>query len=230
MHWVSEIFLPRLFTDDQKLQQFYICENLLQTLLPVMRHGFTVMTLRPNNNPDTGRFLLHLAPRKRDKCTRKRKQYCLFFYHWGIVHYEFAPEVQTIRILICLFWDVYGMRYKESNMKCGLLEAGSFVTIMHLLTQHCQLENSWQNIQFLPFDNRPIHLTSPLPTFFYSLNSKLPLMEEDFRQWKTSSLMQQMTWRRNHKHPFEQCFQKWKRWWERCIAVQGDYFEGDNIQ
>jgi hypothetical protein len=29
---------------------------------------------------------------------------------------------------------------------------------------------------------------------------------------------------------FEQYFQKWKGWWERCIAVQGEYFEGDNIQ
>jgi hypothetical protein len=29
---------------------------------------------------------------------------------------------------------------------------------------------------------------------------------------------------------FKQSFQKWKRWWDRCIAAQGDYFEGDNIQ
>jgi hypothetical protein len=30
--------------------------------------------------------------------------------------------------------------------------------------------------------------------------------------------------------PFEQCFQKWKRQWERCTAAQGYYFEWDNIQ
>jgi hypothetical protein len=29
---------------------------------------------------------------------------------------------------------------------------------------------------------------------------------------------------------FEQCFQKWERWWERCIAVQGGNFGGNNIQ
>jgi hypothetical protein len=28
---------------------------------------------------------------------------------------------------------------------------------------------------------------------------------------------------------FKQYFQKWKRQWSRCIAVQGDHFEGDNI-
>jgi hypothetical protein len=30
MHWVSENFLLRLLTDDQKLQWFSVCENLIQ--------------------------------------------------------------------------------------------------------------------------------------------------------------------------------------------------------
>jgi hypothetical protein len=63
------------------------------------------------------------------------------------------------------------------------------------------IDSSWQNIQFSPFHNPPVHLTSPLPTFLYSLNSKLSLNKEDFRQWKTSSLMRWMTWRQYHKHP-----------------------------
>jgi hypothetical protein len=63
--------------------------------------------------------------------------------------------------------------------------------------------SSWQNIQFLPFHNTPIHLISPLLTYFYSLNSKLPLKEENFRQWNTSSLMQQMTNRQYHKHSLD---------------------------
>jgi hypothetical protein len=67
---------------------------------------------------------------------------------------------------------------------------------------------SLSNRQFLAKDTistipHPlIYLTSLLPTFFYSLNSKLPLKEEDFRQWKTSSLMRGLTWRRYHKHPY----------------------------
>jgi hypothetical protein len=27
----------------------------------------------------------------------------------------------------------------------------------------------------------------------------------------------------------EQFFKKWKMWWEGCIAVQRDYFEGNNV-
>jgi hypothetical protein len=101
------------------------------------------------------------------------------------MHYEFGPEGQTIKILIWPFSDICGILYVESYLKCGLSEASSFIMIMRLLTQCSQLVNSWQNIQLLPFHNPPIHLSSPLPTFFYSVNSKLPLKEEDSRQWKT---------------------------------------------
>ena len=26
---------------------------------------------------------------------------------------------------------------------------------------------------------------------------------------------------------FKRCFQKWQRHWEKCVRLQGDYFEGD---
>jgi hypothetical protein len=66
-------------SDDQKLQWFSVCEKLLKMSLLVTRQGFTVITLKPNNNPHTGRVLLRLAPRKHKRCTCKWKQYCLFF-------------------------------------------------------------------------------------------------------------------------------------------------------
>jgi hypothetical protein len=71
MHWVSAEFVQRLLTGDQKLQQFSIFETLLQMLLLVMRPGFTVVTLKPNNNSHTGRVLLFLTSRKHDRCARK---------------------------------------------------------------------------------------------------------------------------------------------------------------
>jgi hypothetical protein len=48
---------------------------------------------------------------------------------------EFVPEGKTlIKIIIWRFWDVYGVRYEESDLKFGLQEAGSSITIMLLLT------------------------------------------------------------------------------------------------
>jgi hypothetical protein len=29
---------------------------------------------------------------------------------------------------------------------------------------------------------------------------------------------------------FQHAFQQWQRHWDRCVAAQGDYFEGDATQ
>jgi hypothetical protein len=86
------------------------------------------------------------------------------------------------------------------------------------------LDNTWQHIQFLSVHNPPIHLTN----FFLFLKLEITLKgrklqtEEDI----TTNMMHDL----KAQTPFKQYFQKWKRRWERWIAVQGDYFEGDNIQ
>jgi hypothetical protein len=137
-------------------------------LLLVTRHGFTVMTLKPNNNPHIGRVLLHPTPRKHNRCAREWKQCCLFFFrpsrHRAL---WITPKGQTIIIFTWQFWDVCGIWYEESHLKCGLQESRSSITIMNLLTQCSQLNNSSQNIRFIPFHNPSIHLTSPCSTFFF---------------------------------------------------------------
>jgi hypothetical protein len=32
------------------------------------------------------------------------------------------------------------------------------------------------------------------------------------------------------KQAFQECFQNWKKRWERCIKRGGEYFEGDRAQ
>jgi hypothetical protein len=32
------------------------------------------------------------------------------------------------------------------------------------------------------------------------------------------------------EHNFQGAFKKWQKHWERCIRVEGDYFEGDGVQ
>jgi hypothetical protein len=75
-----------------------------------------------------------------------------------------------------------GRKEAPWNVDCGtgysdmIMRVLAALSIRLLLAKHL--------IATLP--QPPIHLTSPLPTFCYSLNLKLPLMEENFRQWKTS--------------------------------------------
>jgi hypothetical protein len=127
-----------------------------------------VMTLKPKNSPHTGRVLLCLAPRKHDTCANEWQQCCFFFsVIKALCTMNLLLKVrQLIKIFIWWFWDVCGMWYEESGLICGLWEAGSFIMIEHLLTQHCYLDNSWQNIQSLLFHNPPIHLTTPSSWLF----------------------------------------------------------------
>jgi hypothetical protein len=32
------------------------------------------------------------------------------------------------------------------------------------------------------------------------------------------------------ENDFHSALETWKKWWDRCIRSQGDYFEGDGIQ
>jgi hypothetical protein len=170
---------------DYLLQRANDNDNLWKMSLPVTGYGFIVMTLKPNNSPDTG-WILH-ASEDNASC---------IFSHRGNVGHEFSPEGQTVNqdfylaVLRCL-WDVIWRKWPEMwTVGCWFL---------HLCNGPAHTAPSIR--QFLPSHNPHIHLTSPIPTSSYSLNSKLPLKEEDFRQQKTVSLMSWMTCRQDHKHP-----------------------------
>jgi hypothetical protein len=190
--------------------------------LPVIGLGSMVTRLKPNNNPHTGSTAL--------PCLKKAKQ-----IHW-----------QTIAILLILFdhrhcalrvcsWrsdnpNFYLVVLKhmqdEVQRKSEMLTVGSWLLYHNNTPDHVMLSItkflSKHSIHTLP---QPLYSPDIWPLdFFYSPNSKLPLKEEGSRQWKVSSLMQQMTWRRYHERPSNRASKSWK------CGVQGDYFVGDNIQ
>jgi hypothetical protein len=224
MHWVSAKFVPRPLTGYHKLQWFSICENHLQMSLLLMKHGFTIMMLKPNNTLYSRRVLFCLASRKHDLHSLVKEMLLISFDHQGIVRYKFASECQTtnhnssLAVLRCLR-DAVCRKWPE------MWTAGSWLPHAHTVLS----DSSRQNIQFLPFHNPPIHLTSPVPTIFYSLNWKLLLKEEDVKTVEDIVTNSTNDLKAIPQRSIEQCFQKWKRQQERCIAVQEDYFEGDNI-
>jgi hypothetical protein len=65
------------------------------------------------------------------------------------------------------------VQYEENDLKCGLWESGSSIKRMRLLTEHCQLDNSWQNIQFIPSHNPPYSPDLSPPHFFLSAKLKI---------------------------------------------------------
>jgi hypothetical protein len=73
--------------------------------LSVMSCGFMVMTLKPNNNPQHWKSPASPRPKKAQQMRSQVKGMLLlfFFSHRGIVHYDFAPEGQTIKDFIWWF-------------------------------------------------------------------------------------------------------------------------------
>jgi hypothetical protein len=102
--------------------------------------------------------------------------------------------------------------------------------IMRLLMQHCQLDNSWEDIEFLPFHFHPVHLTSPAVTFFLFPKLRITLKGRRFQTVEDVITSVTKDLKVIPHTSFEQCLLKLRRWWERCIAAQWDCFEGDNIQ
>jgi hypothetical protein len=129
------------------------------------------LTLKPNSNPHTGRVLFCFALRKQNRCACN----AAFFYQ-GIVLYEFTPE-------------------------CQIFEHDSYLVVLQGVVQRVQPEMWTAGSWLLHHNNAPVHTVLSIreflakhsihtlpqapyshPEFFYSLNLKLPLKEDDFKQ------------------------------------------------
>jgi hypothetical protein len=154
--------------------------------LPVTRRGFKVMMLKPKNNPHTDESCF--ASLQVSTNVHKWKQRCFVF--WS----------RHCALWICFSQSTFlcdssetsaGRGTKKTDLKCGLREADYSITIIHLLTLHCQLDNFWQNIQ-------PPYSYDLSPPTFFSLNTKLPLTEEDAVEHITNNAMNDF---KDTKHP-----------------------------
>jgi len=66
--------------------------------------------------------------------------------------------------------------------------------------------------------------------FFLFLKMKLQLKGHRFNrveeiQWESQNVLGTL-----REQDFQHAFQQWQRHWDRCVAAQGDYFEGDAAQ
>ena len=155
---------------------------------------------------------------------------CFFFYYRGVVHSEFLPTGQTVN--------------KEY-----------YLSVMRRLREAVRRKrpdlwdnNSW----FLHHDNAPSHTALVLRDHFVKTSTNIvpqPPYSPDLAPcdfWLFSKLKRPLRGHRFDsieeikteslkalkaipKEDFAKCFDDWKIRWHKCIAVEGDYFEGDEI-
>ena len=154
----------------------------------------------------------------------------VFFDYRGVVHYEFLPPGQTVN-----------KEYYLSVMR-RLREA------VRLNRPDLWKENSW----FLHHDNAPSHSALvirdhfaknfthivPQPPYppdlapcdFWLFNKmKRPLRGHRFDTIEEIQEKSKKVLKAIPKQDFSKCFDEWKIRWHKCIAAEGDYFEGDEI-
>ena len=154
----------------------------------------------------------------------------VFFDYRGVVHHEFLPTGQTVN-----------KEYYLSVMR-RLREA------IRRKRPELWTNNSW----FLHHDNAPSHTALiirdhlaknsthivPQPPYSPDLapsdfwlfpKLKRPLRGHRFESIEEIQRESLRVLRAIPENDFQACFEDWKKRWHKCIAANGDYFEGDDM-
>jgi hypothetical protein len=154
----------------------------------------------------------------------------VFFDIRGIVHLEFAPEGQTVNtefyynVLCCLREEI---RRKQPELwrtgNCLLHDNAP--AHQALLTREFLTHDSIITLPHLPYSPD----LAPCDIFLFP-KMKLQLRGRRFDRVKEIQQESQYVLGMLQKQDFQHVFQQWQRRWNRCVAAQGDYFEGDAAQ
>lgn len=160
-----------------------------------------------------------------------------------------------IKVMLTVFFDSYGVVHKEFLPTGQTVNKEYYLNVMRHLREAIRQKrpDSWKtNSWFLHHDNAPSHnalvirqflaknSTNVVPQapyspdlspcdFFLFSKLKYPLRGKRFEtvdEIKQKSLEVLNT---IPKIEYERCFEDWKKRFHKCIAVSGDYFEGDDI-
>ena len=238
MRRVAAKFVPRLLTQEQKTL-VWLCARIWKIRLKVtqtfflrssraMKVGAMGMTLRPNELRANGKRPLHRDWKKQDKWGQMWKWCSLFFFDvQGIVHREFIPPGQTV------------------NQEF-------YLEVLRRLRENVQRKRSelWRSGDwFLHHDNVPIHTALSVTRYLASLEwtvvphppyspdlapcdffllqtMKKTLKGQRFATVEVKTALQEAL--NNIKlQQFQRCFTRWEKRLDKCIASNGEYFEGD---
>ena len=118
------------------------------------------------------------------------------------------------------------LKMKRAAAKVG---SGGFTKTKRQRTKPWVWNNFYPKTAWPSFSTRHIHLISLRATSFYSPEWKKSSKENVLRTWKRWKKKTTKALRGIILQEFQDCFEKWKTRLDRCIASNGQYFEGDWI-
>ena len=223
---------------EQKEHRVAICQELRQRALDdpsfmsrvITGNKSSVYGYDPETKQQSSQWKSPGPPRPkkaRQSCSTTKSMLIVFFDNRGIVHYEFAPEGQTVNtkcyciVLRRLREDIWQKRPELWRAGNWLLYDDNAPSHRALVTREFLAHNSIIALPYLPYspDLAPCN-------FFLFLKMKLQLKGRRFHrvekiQWESHNVLGML-----REQDFQHEFQQWQRRWDRCVAAQGDYFEG----
>jgi len=155
----------------------------------------------------------------------------VFFDIRGIVHHEFAPEGQAVNagfycnVLCRLGEDIRRKRPELWRVGNWLLHADNVPSHRALATREFLANNSIITLPYPPYspDLAPCY-------FFLFPKMKLQLNGRRFDRVEEIQRESRNVLGKLREQDFQHAFQQWQWRWDRCVAAQGHYFEGNAAQ
>lgn len=239
MHRVAAKFVPRILTVDQKEQRVEVCTELRQAVSDDPTFLSRVITgdeswiygYDPETKQQSSQWKSPTSPRPkkaRQVKSKVKSMLLVFFDTKGIVHKEFVPPNQTVNstyycdVLRRLRENVRRRRPELWRRGNWMLHHDNAPCHTSLFTTNFLAKNKMTVVPHPPYspDLAPCDFA-----LFPKLKIKLKGRRFDtIEEIQEESLSVLNTLK---EHDFQDAFGKWRNRWDRCIRVQGNYFEGD---
>lgn len=242
MRRIAAKFVPRLLSHEQKEHRLQVCRDLRQRALDDPEFLSRIITADeswiygydPETKQQSSQWKSPQSPRPKKARQVKsgtKSMIIVFFDIRGIVHREFVPVGQTVNA--SFYCDVLrrlreDIRRKRPNLwaeKTWMLHDDNAPAHRALTTRQFCTRNEMTIVPHPPYspDLAPCD-------FFLFPKMKIQLKGRRFDTVEEIQQESQKVLDGLQEKDFQGAFQKWQRRWDRCIAAQGNYFEGDGGQ
>ncbi|UYV70401.1 hypothetical protein LAZ67_7002912 [Cordylochernes scorpioides] len=160
-----------------------------------------------------------------------------------------------VKVMLTVFFDYQGIVHHEFQQQGSTITADSYLGVLRRLREAIRQKRPelWRSKSWiLHHDNAPAHTalkiskflqdhsTSVLPQppyspdlapcdFFLFGKLKKKLKGRKFQSIEEIKVESKKAMKAIPKTDYQRCFADWKKRWLKCIAANGDYFEGDNL-
>ena len=150
-----------------------------------------------------------------------------FFDSRGIVHKEFVPPGQTVKTFYREVLKDLGNWWHVCDQALHAL--GWCTTTTPHVTRQSPSLNFWQKKAFLWFLSLSIRRISVPVNFFLFPRLKNHLKGRHFGTLDNIQNSVTDELKGIPAEAFQHCYKQWKQHLRHCVAAQGNYFEGDNL-